>query len=146
MNGAVCVDASVAAKWVLPEDDQELANRLLRDARDSATLLIGPPHLAVEVASAVYKRLHSGELTVEETMRLIGEFQQIPIVLASPPGLSALAIELSSSFGWSLPYDGFYLALGEIVDCDVWTADRVFFRDAHETYARLHHLSEYPAA
>jgi predicted nucleic acid-binding protein len=44
-------------------------------------------------------------------------------------------------FAWKYPYDAIYLAIGELLDCPVWTADEHFFADAHATYPRLQLLS-----
>jgi predicted nucleic acid-binding protein len=40
-------------------------------------------------------------------------------------------------------YDALYLALGELLDCDVWTADRQLWDAAHSAFPRLRLLSSY---
>ena len=143
MTNAISVDVSVAARGLLPEEERELALQLLQDALEADRSILGPPHLPVEVTSAVYKRLREDEVTLEEAQDLLDQFDTVPITIASPPGLARLAVELSRTFQWSFPYDAFYLALGEIMDCDVWTADSRFFDDAHDRYTRLRLLADY---
>ncbi len=146
MTGRLCVDASVAAKWVLQESGSERATRLLEDAHRHGVSLVGPPHLRVEVASAIYKHYRGGVITLDEARASLDAFNEIHLDLLYPPRLAQRAVELSVEFGWRLPYDAFYLALGEIADCDVWTADRSLFRAARTRYPRLHLLPDHPAA
>jgi predicted nucleic acid-binding protein len=73
----------------------------------------------------------------------VAEFQSIPLELLDLPGLSQRAVELGLQFGWKHPYDAFYLALGELLDCQVWTADRKFHGDAAPTHPRLNILSDF---
>jgi len=143
MNGVICVDASVAAKWLLPEEASEQALTLVRDALAGGKGLIGPPHLPVEVTSALYKRLRQGEITLDEARERLQTFSEIPLDLVFPAGLLERALELSAEFAWPFPYDAFYLAVGEILDCEVWTADEEFHGDAQPNYPRLRLLSSY---
>jgi len=146
VNGVACIDASVAVKWVVTEDDTESAIRFLGELIRTQTRLVAPMHLTAEVTSAVYRRLRLGELIREEAEGAIAKFRSIPLELLNPPQISEKAIELGLEFGWKHPYDAFYLALGEIVDCQVWTADKTFHSDAAARYQRLTLLSAFPAA
>jgi predicted nucleic acid-binding protein len=143
MNGRVCVDASVAAKWILPEELSDRALTLLADALTSGTTLTGPPHLPIEVTSAIYKRLKAKELALDEVNARLNLFAAIPIDLVYPEGLAKLAVSLSAEFEWNLPYDAFYLAVGEKLDCAVWTADDEFHQEASGQYPRLRSLTSY---
>ena len=145
MNHALCVDASVAVKWLLPEPDHQLADALLADAGARALRIVGPPHLTVEVASAIQKRVHRAELSLESAQARLRRFGVIPLRLAAPPALAPRALELCHEFGWSYPYDAFYLAVGELLDCEVWTADGPFHRDASSAYPRLRLLADFAA-
>jgi predicted nucleic acid-binding protein len=137
-----CIDASVATKWVVPEADSALALQLLEDSMDAGDSLVAPPHVLAEVVSAIYRRLRTGEVSQSETIERLAAFSAIPLEFANPEGLGRRAIELSVEFAWEYPYDAFYLALGELLNCPVWTADQDFFEDAHGMYPRLRLLSE----
>ena len=144
MNGTVCVDASVAAKWVLAELDSDRALALLRDARLTGTRLVCPPHLTVEVTSAIYKRVRQGLLDEDEGREQLGRFSRISLDLVSPPELAARAFDLGLEHGWALPYDSCYLAVALLLDCELWTADRLLYRDAHVRYPQTRFLADYP--
>ena len=133
----------MAVKWVIPEGDSEIALGLLEHALKSGADLVGPPHLRAEVTSALYRRLRLGEIDEELAIARANDFENFPISLIAPAGLMAKALILSLEFGLKYPYDAFYLALGELIDCDVWTADGDFYRDAHAAYPRLRLLSDY---
>jgi predicted nucleic acid-binding protein len=143
MNGAICIDASVAVKWLLPEKDSEKALALLEAALAAREDLTGPPHLPVEVTSAIHKRFRQGEITLVEARDRLQAFSRIPIDLTYPTGLAERALELAAELDWAYPYDAFYLAVGEMLDCDVWTADEEFYEHAHAGYPRLRLLSSY---
>jgi predicted nucleic acid-binding protein len=137
-----CIDASVATKWIVPEADSALALRLLEDSVKAGDSLVAPPHVLAEVVSAIYRRLRAGEVSQSVTNERLAAFNAIPLELSNPEGLGRRAIELSVEFGWEYSYDAFYLALGELLNCPVWTADQEFFEDAHGVYPRLRLLSE----
>jgi predicted nucleic acid-binding protein len=143
VNHCLCVDASVAAKWLIPEPDREVAWRLLEDALREGTAVVVPPHLPVEVASAIYKHVRWGQGRLEEARDRLRDFAAVPIESVSPLGLAERAMEVSLQLGWSLPYDGFYLALGEILDCEMWTADVGFHSSARQVHPRVRLLAEY---
>ncbi len=145
MNHVVCVDASVAVKWVIPEDHSASALQLLDEAIEAGVQMVAPPHIIAEVTNAIFKRLRSGELDRDGALLRAASFAGIPLQLVHPQGLMEWAIGLSDDFSWDTPYDAMYLAVGELLDCRVWTADRLFYRDAHAAYPRVGRISDYRA-
>jgi predicted nucleic acid-binding protein len=143
VNGSICFDASVVVKWLILEDHSELALALLGKVLRDGSAIVGPPHLPVEVTSALYKRVRAGELTLEEAQHRTSDFSEIPIDLVYSDDLSRNALALSLEFGWKHPYDAFYLAVGELLKCEVWTADVAFQSDAIERYPRIRLLRDY---
>ena len=146
INGdPVCIDASVAAKWVLAEEDSERALSLLKEAMAIGTRLIAPRHLLSEVTSAVYKQLRYGSIVFEEAVTALAGFSKIRLALLSPPGLPICAVEIAVTAQMRYPYDAFYLALADIIDCEVWTADRRFYDACSPFSERLRLLADYTA-
>ena len=62
----------------------------------------------------------------------------------SPPGLHRCAFEIADQFRLKWIYDAFYVALAEIVGCDLWTADEVLHAAVSGAHANVRLLSEYP--
>jgi predicted nucleic acid-binding protein len=60
---AVVVDASVAVKWVLPEEHTDRAHALMAASTQARQRIVGPPHLTVEVVNAIYQRRRRGPPT-----------------------------------------------------------------------------------
>jgi predicted nucleic acid-binding protein len=60
----IVVDASVAAKWFLPEAGSDEATQLL----SGTDKLIAPDLIRVEVAAAITRRVRLGELLEDEAM------------------------------------------------------------------------------
>ena len=52
----ICVDASVAGKWLFPEEHSAQADALLRGALEQAEPIVAPPLLPSEVANIVRQR------------------------------------------------------------------------------------------
>jgi predicted nucleic acid-binding protein len=139
----LCVDASVVVKWLVWETESELAVRMVTLERQLGAFLVGPPHLPIEVTSALYRRLREGDLESYEAYAGVAALAELPIEIVYPPSLPSIALEEADRLGLSTPYDACYLALGVILNCDVWTADAAFYRAAHPHHKRLHLLKDY---
>ena len=130
MNGSVVVDASLAVKWLLEEDDSDSARALARLWADEGTIPVAPHLMPVEVANVLHRRVVRGELTVEAAVRLLETLLASGVELRDTPGLNSRALELADQLQQGAVYDAHYLALAESLDCDLWTADARFFRAA----------------
>lgn len=114
----VVVDASVAAKWILPEPYSDEATRLLADDFE----LWAPDLLWPEVGNILWKRWRRGEVTAEEGSSLLQDFRHFPVRILSSDGIAGIAWEIASSFSRSF-YDSLYLALAVDRGCALVTAD-----------------------
>ena len=63
----VVVDASLAVKWVLPEPLSEEALLLAERWSEQGMRIVAPPHIHVEVANAIRKRVPR-EMSEEEAI------------------------------------------------------------------------------
>src|SRR6185369_10517895 len=115
--------ASVAVKWVLPENEIQEALTLRDDFRKQVQELIAPDIFAVEVANALTRAERRGIIQQSESLAKLSD------VLTTSPDLHAnrplllRATEISSR-GRIGVYDCLYLALAEREQCDLVTADR----------------------
>ena len=75
------VDASVAAKWFLPEVHSDDALRLL----DTPSRLLVPDLLYPEVGNTLWKRVGKKELSVEQAVEIIEALMHC-LSYSSPPG------------------------------------------------------------
>lgn len=143
MSVGVCVDASVAVKWLIPEVDAEAAATMLRDSRGAGDQFIAPPHLSSEVPSAIYKRVRSGSIPLERAQRLLISFSSLRIEYLAPVELASRALTIATSYNLKWIYDAYYVALAELADCDLWTADASLHRTLRDDFPRIRLLGEY---
>lgn len=104
----IVVDASVAAKWFLPEAGADAALGLL-DGRSS---LLAPDLLWAELASILWKTQRRGLLSPEEALSVIDAALGFPIETHTTSELVKAALTLAMETG-ATPYDALYLALAE---------------------------------
>ena len=118
------VDASVGAKWFLPERDSDLARSLLVQRAAGQAQLIAPDLFPGEVANAVWKRCRLrqeiNEVTAHEAMAEL--FAALPEMVPSD-SLVNQAFELGMQFRHPI-YDCIYVALALREGCPLVTADR----------------------
>lgn len=113
------VDASVAAKWFLPEPDAPAALRLM----DGRRRLVAPDLIRAEVGNILWK-LHARRLlSADEASEIIGHFLSVPLEIYDSTSLLANALEIAMATGRTV-YDSLYLALAVALDAKVITADQ----------------------
>jgi len=114
----VVVDASVAVKWLLREDDSDLAQRIPA----VADRLIAPELIGFELGNILWKRIRRGDVTPDEARRHIATFyrmeiEQYPVRFVHFDAL-AIAVRADISF-----YDAAYVALADYAALPLITTD-----------------------
>ena len=145
MSGSVVVDASLAVKWLIDEDDSDKAHAALQSwvAQDMAR--IAPHLMPFEVANALHQRVLRGELTVGDSIRMMARLLESRLELHQPPGLHVRALQLASQLKQNAAYDAHYLALSESFGCELWTADERFYRAASQSIGNVRWIGEFVA-
>lgn len=122
------VDASVALKWLVEEHDTPAALRLLEEGHD-----LHAPHLiAAEIANALWRKVHRGELERRDASLLAGAVPDMPLRWTADEDLCAGAVRLALELDRPA-YDCFYLVLAHRIHGTVVTADARFVRAAAAT-------------
>jgi predicted nucleic acid-binding protein len=126
------IDASVAFKWLVEEDDSSMAIALL-----SQDALSAPQLILAEVGNALWKRIVRGEMGDSEgAVADIGRLPEM-VALMNDSALAPRALELACELGHAI-YDCFYLAAAEHQGDVLVTADRRLLRKTAGTqYARF---------
>lgn len=112
------VDASVAAKWVLPEDGADQAAAL----RDGGQDILAPSLVYAEIGNAIWKRALWNELSMADASRALDTSIAIFAALVPMSELAARATGIAIELRHPI-YDCFYLALAERERCALVTAD-----------------------
>lgn len=116
------VDASVAIKWFIPERLSEAAGRL-HQAKHNLSV---PAFFWLEIGNVLAKKIRRGELTGEEGDFVLKELRRLPLQRHADERLFRPAYALALQTQRSL-YDCLYLALAEVIDGLMVTADRKFY-------------------
>jgi predicted nucleic acid-binding protein len=133
------VDASIVAKWSIPEDLSEASRLLLRHRLK----LHAPDIVLAEFANIVWKKARRGEIADTEPYE--AEYATIrELISLNPVGdLIVPATRIASRIDHPI-YDCLYIACAEQTDSILVTADRRLARKAAETLldATVRHIGE----
>ncbi|MCC6908599.1 MAG: type II toxin-antitoxin system VapC family toxin [Phycisphaerales bacterium] len=112
------VDASVAAKWFLPEAGSREASALLH----SAHRLIAPDLLWIEVAAVAWKAARRGGLSADEARQIAADCATFPVEIFESLPLLPRAVAIAAAADRTV-YDCVYVALAERERARMITAD-----------------------
>jgi predicted nucleic acid-binding protein len=115
----VVVDASVAAKWFLPEPDAPAALRLL----DGGHPLAAPDLICSEVGNVAWKLHARSVLNAGEASEMIEHFLSMPLEIHDSVSLLSPALDIAIVTNRPI-YDSLYLALAVELGGTVVTADQ----------------------
>ncbi|MEO6458739.1 MAG: type II toxin-antitoxin system VapC family toxin [Chloroflexia bacterium] len=126
-NSLICVDANVVIGSLVPSPLSDKAKELLVEASAQQITLIAPALLAYEVASVLRRLVYLRALTPEEGEVAFSAFVQLPLRLTSRKAIIPLAWQLAKQFNRPRAYDTSYLAVAQVYDCVLWTADEKLY-------------------
>ena len=115
------VDASVAAKWLIDEEDSEAADRLLTGEHQ----LFAPRLMATEVGHALRRKSRRGKLERSKAGQLAASIPTLAVTWADDKEVIADAVRLALGMECSV-YDCVYLALAHQISGTLVTADQRF--------------------
>jgi predicted nucleic acid-binding protein len=115
----VTVDASVAAKWILKEEEHPGAMALLTDEAS----LHAPTLLLTEVGNVIWRRARAGRFTTSTGRTALAKAGSAIDVFHPLEGLVDTALRISLDLDHPI-YDCVYLACAEQEDTALVTADR----------------------
>jgi|SRR5918996_3320664 predicted nucleic acid-binding protein len=117
----ICIDASLAVKWILIEEGSELAEAIY--ATNRAQGLIAPAFMPAEVTNAIRRRVARGLMEHSVAEVALTRFLRFRVQLAQDSQIHMEALRLAHRFDRPAAYDMHYVALAQIAECDLWTAD-----------------------
>ncbi len=127
------IDASVACKWFISEPQSDHAEELL--AGDEP--LIAPDLITPEVCHVAWLKLRRSEITFDQASAMVDGLPELLDEMVSLGQLAARALVIANALTHPV-YDCFYLALAEVRNTRLVTADRrLIGRLAGTHWARL---------
>ena len=115
------VDASVAVKWLIAEENSDAAHRLAASGDD----LHAPRLMASEIANALWRKARMGEIERGRTGVLMAAVSEMPIRWNADETVCADAVRLALALDRPV-YDCVYLALAHHIKARLVTADTRF--------------------
>jgi predicted nucleic acid-binding protein len=137
LNRSVVVDASLAAAWVLPEEQSERSLALADSWIEAYVHMCAPGPFAAELTNALHQRVRRGEMTLSAASAALQAIGRFEVELIEEPGVPDRALALAAALGRPSTYDCYYLALAERLDCEYWTGDARFYNAARSAEARV---------
>jgi predicted nucleic acid-binding protein len=89
-----------------------------------------PALLWSEVTSALRQQAHRGEVSPALARRALAALESAAIERVTPPDLYATAFSVATQMGWAKTYDAEYVALAQLLDRPLLTADARLARGA----------------
>lgn len=125
----IVVDASVAAKWLLPEAGSEAALQLV----SGCDRLVAPALIRLEVLAAITRRVRTGLATPSESRercaKWLGYLEAGAIAVVPEEAVLDQAVEAAIALKHTLQ-DCLYLATAQQLGARLITADRPFYERA----------------
>jgi len=142
----IVVDASLAAKWMLWEEDSPSALAFIRNRIGQ---LCGPDLLFAEVASAIVRRGNIDKTLLDDAIKALDKWTvSWENHIVKPHRLTQARVfkagRLALDLGHQI-YDCFYLALAIELRCDLATCDVEFADKARQIWPGVKLLTDYAA-
>ena len=122
------IDACVAIKWFLPENNFIKAGEIL----NSFNRMIIPDLFLIEFDAIVTKKICQRLIEQDDAIKMVQEIRNIPFEIIPYQLISKMAFDLSSALPIT-QYDACYLAAAIEYNEVVITADMRFFRGMQTT-------------
>ena len=139
----VVVDASLVLKLVLAEEDSEEAANLWRRWAEEGEVVAAPPLFSAETSSVLRRRVYQGKLDPAQGDAAFAVLRGLVVDILEPVDLYPRAWDLAKELNQPTTYDCCYLALAELLVCELWTADERLHRAAEGRFPWLRPLNAY---
>jgi len=136
------IDASVACRFLLPEDLSDRAKLVLQGFLDGELELMAPGLVNFEVGNSLWKAVLQGVLEPTDAERAYSDFLRLSlgrVELTWSQHIDALkwGVEVDSTY-----YDSVYVSLSKSTGATLLTADNALFEKASKEI-RVIHLREF---
>ena len=128
----VCVDASAALAWLLPDQRSANVSRVWLQLLASGQRLLAPPLFLAECTSVIREASFEGALTPAGAAEAVAALVELPVTLVMDRSIYGRALELATRFRLRRAYDTQYLATAEIDRCELLTLDSSMYQHALE--------------
>lgn len=136
------IDTSALVKYVLPEQDSPVAEKLVALHRVGTINLIAPEYILVESANVLWKHLERRNILLEEAVESLRTLRDLRVRLISNAELLDDALTLAADSGITV-YDSLFCTLAARENAQLITSDRPLVRRMTGTGVEAVLLSEF---
>ena len=136
------IDTSALVKYVLPEQDSSIVEKLVALHRAGAINLTAPEYVLVESANVLWKHLQRRDIQTQEAAEAFRALRELGIRLVANAELLEDALALAADKGITV-YDSLFCALAVRENDQLITADIALVRRVTGTHVRAVTLSEW---
>ncbi len=126
---AVCIDASFFTRTLLPDERDPEVDRQWTALLSDDAAIVAPTLFPWECSNAVLQAMRRGRIAVPRAERALLDITRARVALVS---IEEHLIYVWQSFvtRYDMPavYDATYLAVADMLGCELWTADRRLYR------------------
>ncbi|KKS12063.1 hypothetical protein A2617_04710 [Candidatus Daviesbacteria bacterium RIFOXYD1_FULL_41_10] len=135
MNKSIIIDASVVAKWLLPDEENLTANIIKKEFAKRDISISVPIFIFYEVNNLLKSAILSGRLDVKEAINLYEAFLDIDFIVYFSKQLLKSTLKEAVDLNIS-SYDASYIALAECLQIPFFTADEKLVKKAANKLVR----------
>ena len=126
------IDASFLLKLFLPEEDSEKVHELWSSWIENSVEVVAPTLIMFEASSVIRNKLHRKFLNEKDASEIIDRMKRIDMTLVYTDEILESAWEIASRLRMPVLYDCFYLALAQLINTPLWTANEKLYRAARD--------------
>lgn len=137
----IVIDASILGALVLKDETFHIqaVDQFASWSRDSESL-VAPRLILAEITALIRKAVFLKRITHEEGVAILDTILDADIALYESPSIYTSALNVAHLLNHPRTYDAQYLALAQILDCEVWTLDARLYNSARSHFPRLRML------
>jgi predicted nucleic acid-binding protein len=140
------IDASVAVKWFVEDEDLIAEARALRaNSLVAGHRLVGPPLLFAEATNAIYQRFRRKDISDRDVDRIVAALWIQQIEVLAPADLTQRAYRFVRQHRLANVYDSHYVVLAQELGTEFWTGDERIFNSVHTVAPWVRWLGDYAA-
>lgn len=124
------IDASFLIKLFLPEESSDKVHALWSSWIERSIEVVAPTLIMFESASVIRNKLHRKLLNKTDAAEIIKRMKRMDLTLVYTDELLEGAWEIGQHLELPVLYDCFYLALAQILNVPLWTADEKLYHKA----------------
>lgn len=130
----VCVDASFIIRLLTSPNPDSNYDLLWRQWQEDKIKVIAPTLLMYEVSNGIYRYYRAGEITQDETIKLLEKALNLGINLEGDAQLHQEAVMIAVSVSLPAVYDAHYLALAQRFSVNLYTCDKRLFNSVKSNF------------